>query len=267
MSVCLAATCHDPAGSFVDGIGEARAVLAALFDSLAVNATAETSPATLDALNAVGTSVEQRTHGAGTVGIGTARRDALVLALDTDATHIVYSDVDHVLRWATSDPEELTGAVTPDAADDMRVIGRSVEAFAREPRRLQETEGVVNHAVGLLLGPSVVGDQAWDFMIAMRLMTRECARLIVEQSAEESIANDVAWPLLVHSHGLKIGYMGVHGLAYRFRDDFGTAADTREATPSSGSDDSKSLPYTPSPCDRSCRPSRPISLPEGAGAG
>lgn len=68
-------------------------------------------------------------------------------------------------------------------------------------------------------------------MIAVRLMTRECARLIVEESTEESIANDVAWPLLAHSHGMRLAYVGVDGLAYRFRDDFGATADARDDDP------------------------------------
>ena len=101
MRVCLAVTCHDPAGSFVRGIEESGATVAAIFDSIAVNATAETAASTLSALQAASPAMSQRTHGAGTVGIGTARRDALALALSTDAAHIVYSDVDHVLRWAS----------------------------------------------------------------------------------------------------------------------------------------------------------------------
>ena len=231
MSVCLAVTCHDPGGSFVSGIEESGATVAKIFDSIAVNATAETADSTLSALQAACPAIRQRTHGAGTVGIGTARRDALALALETDATHIVYSDVDHVLRWASGDPDELARVMTPKTGDDLTVIGRSRDAFGREPERLQATEGVVNHAAGLVLGTTVTAGETWDFMIAMRLMTRDCARLIVEESTEESIANDVAWPLLAHRNGMRLAYLGVDGLAYRFRDDFGATADARDDDP------------------------------------
>lgn len=230
MNVCLAVTCHDPAGSFIGGIEQSGAALAKVFDFIAVNATEETASGTLTALEATNLSVKKQTHGAGTVGIGTARRDALALALRTDATHIAYSDVDHVLRWANQDIEELTQAMTPQTGDDLTVIGRSDRAFEREPQRLQRTEGVVNHAASLVLGSITAGD-TWDFMIAMRLMTRECAQLIVEESTEDSIANDVAWPLLAHQRGLRLAYVDVEGLAYRFRDDFGAAADTRDGDP------------------------------------
>ncbi len=230
MSVCLAVTCHDPAGSFVSGIEESGATVAKVFDSIAVNATAETAPNTLRALQAASPAIKQRTHGAGTVGIGAARRDALALALETDATHIVYSDVDHVLRWASGLPDELARVMMPKPGDDLTVIGRSRVAFGREPQRLQATEGVVNHAASLVLG-TVTAGETWDFMIAMRLMTRDCARLLVEKSTEESIANDVAWPLLAHRHGIRLSYIGVEGLAYRFRDDFGATADARDDDP------------------------------------
>jgi hypothetical protein len=231
MSVCLAVTCHDPAGSFATGIEESGTTVAKVFDSIAVNATTETAPSTLGALKAAKPSLKQRTHGAGTVGIGTARRDALALALETDATHIAYSDLDHALRWASSDPDELTWVMAPRAGEDLTVIGRNDEAFAREPQRLQATEGVVNHAAALLLGSIATAGENWDFMIAMRLMTRDCARLIVEQSTEESIANDVAWPLLARKNGMRLAFIGVAGLAYRFRDDFGAAADARDGDP------------------------------------
>ena len=231
MSVCLAVTCHDPAGSFTAGIEESGAALAKVFDSVAVNATMETSPSTLEALRTVFPSLRLQLHGAGTVGIGRARREALALALQTDATHVAYSDLDHVVRWAGSDLDELVRTMTPRPGDDLVVIGRAEEAFAREPLRLQATEGVVNRTAALVLGSIVPEGETWDFMIAMRLMTRDCARLIVEESTEESIANDVAWPLLAHRHGLRLAYAGVAGLAYRFRDDFGAEVDARDADP------------------------------------
>lgn len=228
MGVCLAVTCHDPAGSFVSGAEESGATLAKIFDSIAINATSETARSTLSALQTMSPASSQRTHGAGTVGIGTARRDALALALETDATHIAYSDVDHVLRWASGDSAELGRAMTPKIGDDLTVIGRSRDAFQREPQRLRATEGVVNHTASLVLGTAATAGETWDFMIAMRLMTRDCAQLIVDESAEDSIANDVTWPLLAHTHGMKLAYLGVDGLAYRFRDDFGATADARD---------------------------------------
>ncbi len=103
--------------------------------------------------------------------------------------------------------------MTPKEGVDLAVIGRSPKAFALEPERLRATEGVVNHTMSLLMDSGTAEGEPWDFMIAMRLMTRACAALIVEHSTEESIANDVAWPLLARQHEMAIGYIPVNGLA------------------------------------------------------
>lgn len=228
-TVCLAVTCHDPAGAFVGGVRWAGAALTGVFDSFVVNATAETSASTIQALGTALPHLTRHEHGAGTVGIGEARRQALALALGSDATHIAYSDLDHVLRWATANPHELAMTMTPVPGVDLTVIGRSPSAFQREPMRLRVTEGAVNHAAALLLGQSTA--EPWDFMIATRLMTRETASLIVDHCTEGSIASDVAWPLLAHRESRRLGYAGVDGMAYRFRDDYELGADTRDADP------------------------------------
>jgi hypothetical protein len=173
--------------------------------------------------------MRQRVHPAGNIGIGAARRDALSLALENDTSHIAYSDLDHVLRWASCDERELAAAMAPQEGVDLTVIGRSPAAFAQEPRRLQATEAVVNHAAALVM--ALDPDSSWDFMIATRLMTREVAQLIVEECDEDSIANDVAWPLLADRRGRAVSYLGVDGMAYRFRDDFEAAVDARDDAP------------------------------------
>lgn len=228
MTVCLAVTCHDPSGTFVSGIREAAPTLTSVFSSVAVNATAETSPATLAELGAGFPDALRRAHGAGTIGIGTARRDAVALALDSGASQVAYSDLDHVLRWAVEDPQELASVMRPDCATDMMVVGRSEAAFAAEPQRLQATEGPVNHAASLALGGERTDGHTWDFMIAVRLLSRACAALIVAESREESIASDVAWPMLAAARGMVVGYVAADGLAYRYRDDFGSQHDRRD---------------------------------------
>jgi hypothetical protein len=226
--VRLAVTCHDPSGAFEPGARAAGGALRCVFAAVVVNATSETSSATIAALQDAIEPLTLRRHPAGSIGIGTARRDALALALETGCSHIAYSDVDHVLRWATSDAGELALAMTPPSGVDLVIIGRSPDAFAAEPQRLRVTEGAVNQTASLALG---LRDEVWDFMIAARLMTRETARLLVEHCGEESIANDVAWPLHAHREGKALAHVAVSGLAYRHRDDYGTAADNRDSDP------------------------------------
>lgn len=225
MGVTLAVTCHDPHGAFERGIREAGETLRQVFSAVVVNATNETSGATMAALEeTVGPSTVRR-HPAGSIGIGAARPDAVALALGADGDVIAYSDVDHVVRWATVDPDELGRVMRLPTDVDFQVIGRSARAFATEPRRLRATEGAVNRAASLALG---LRDEVWDFMIAARLMTGDTARLLVEHCGEESIATDVAWPLHAHRDGRSLAHAAADGLAYRHRDDFGAAADRRD---------------------------------------
>ena len=226
--MCLATTCHDPRGAFAPGVLASAAVLRDDVAAVVVNRTEETSPVTVAALDRALPGHRARRHRAGSVGIGTARRDALALALETDCTHVMYSDLDHVLRWAAADADELRATLAADVDVDLLVVGRSPAAFAAEPARLRATEGPVNRVAALALG---AGNDWWDLMIAVRLMTRETARLLVEECAEESIGNDVAWPLHAHQRGLRLAHRAVDALAYRHSDDFGSAEDGRDDDP------------------------------------
>ena len=224
---CLAATCHDPRGAFAPGVEASAEVLARVFSSVVVNATAETSPATIDALCRARPDVVLARHSAGSVGIGTARLDAVRLACASGAAHVVHSDLDHVMRWAGVAPAELVDVLGRPPAVDCLVVGRSEAAMAAEPARLRATEGVVNHVFALTAGL----DDEWDLMMALRVLSARTAAMLVETCTEDSIANDVVWPLLAARHGHTLGYAAVDGLGFRARDDFGAPADERDGEP------------------------------------
>lgn len=224
--VCLAVTCHDPLGRFAPGVAAVASVLPRVFDALAVAVTSETHPATLAALEALPVPTLFAEHGAGTIGIGTARRDALALALRSSRDRIFYSDLDHVLRWLATSPGEVEACLS-ERGHDLVVVGRSPAAMAAAPERLRATEELVNRVFALAIGL----EARWDLMIAMRLLTRQTARLIVAETRETSIANDVAWPLLVRARGGTLGYAEADGIRFLARDDFGQDADRRDHDP------------------------------------
>jgi hypothetical protein len=158
--------------------------------------------------------------------VGAHRRAAVAMTLDLDdppADAILYSDLDHVLRWVEDDPDELERTIARIATCDVLVVGRSPEAMAASPRRLRETEAIVNQAFGL-----VAGHEGWDVMFAVRGFTRAAARAIVDSSTQDSIANDVDWPLLAITQGLRVEHAAAGGLSYRTTDDFGADADRRD---------------------------------------
>lgn len=224
--VCLAATCHDPLGRFVPGIENAGRIVADMFGALAVNATSETHPATVEALRALDLPVFLGDHGAGTVGIGAARKDALALGLQGSSARLFYSDLDHILRWLNTSRDEVEACLNK-RDNDMLVVGRSLAAMAEAPARLRLTEELVNHVYELANG---LHDR-WDLMIAMRLMTRATAQVIVTHSRETSIATDVTWPMLVAARGGTVGYFEADGIRFLARDDFGQDADRRDHDP------------------------------------
>jgi hypothetical protein len=153
--------------------------------------------------------------------VGRHRRQAVSLAGNES---VLYSDLDNLLRWIDADRPELERLLsTPDA--DVIVIGRSAQAMAACPRRLRDTEAIVNHIYALETG------RAWDLMFAVRLLSPAAAKVVVDQGRENTLASDVEWPMLVERAGLSAGYRQADGLSYRTRQDFDAAHDRNDGSP------------------------------------
>jgi hypothetical protein len=215
----LAATVHDVDGRLLPAIRRQASALRDIFAGVALNVSDATPPtvaATARDLLGAATMI----HAQGEAIIGRARRDAVRLALAAPSPQILYSDFDHALRWIAAAPDDLRAmlAAKPEAA--LLVIGRSPRAFAAEPRRLQDTERVVNHIYKLMTG------QDWDLMAAIRRFSRTGAEIIVARSTVDTIANDVEWPLLAQREGLVTGYVQTDAFSYRMMEEFGAPADT-----------------------------------------
>lgn len=154
---------------------------------------------------------------------GRHRRVALRLAATFTRSRILYCDLDHVLRWIEADPIELQSCLSSSA--DFVVVGRSADAMEACPARLRETERIINHIYRLATG------RDWDVMFAVRSMTPEVAEAIVAQADEDTIANDVEWPLVAERAGFSVDYLEADGLSYRVTRDFDFAHDGRDADP------------------------------------
>ena len=218
----LAATVHDPTGAFLPGLIRCKQALEQTFGALCVLATEPTSDQVVsylqDGLGA--TVIRAPANGE----VGRHRREAVELARRTRSATVLYSDLDHVLRWAEAAPAELLSVVT-DPAHDLTVIGRSPRAMMACPARLRETESVVNHIYALATG------HVWDLMFAVRVMSPAAAAVVVGQATENSYANDVEWPMIVERAGLSVGYREADGLSYRIARDFDAAVDAHDADP------------------------------------
>jgi hypothetical protein len=206
----------------LSGLRRSAPTLRTLFGGFGVAATEQTSEDVVSFLvEDLGTSITRRPADG---KIGKHRRAAVELAQDLAPRAILYSDLDHVLRWIIADIDELASFLRDDHADLM-VVGRSVEAMAACPARLRDTEAIVNHIYELVTG------RKWDLMFATRLMSPAAAQVVVGEGREDSIANDVEWPLIVENAGLGVGYRAMNGLSYRIAQEFDAAADVHDADP------------------------------------
>lgn len=196
--------------------------LVGTFSHIALNISDATSP-DLVAIAGSLLGAEIIVHPAEEAMIGRRRRDAVRLGLGSG--NVLYCDPDHVLRWIEYGADSLNNVLTNHTDVDFLVVGRSPEAFSAEPRRLQDTERVVNHIHALMTG------ETWDLMFAVRRMSRRVAQMIVSQSRVDTLANDVEWPLLARSAGYTVGYAESDALFYRTIEEFGAAADTGDDDP------------------------------------
>jgi hypothetical protein len=200
LTVALATVAHDPRNVLVPKLAEHLPALREVFDGIGVMGSRSTTSTTISLLEEHGVLVEQETEPDGVDTIGRRRRGCLRVALQTGADHVVYADMDHAMRWLEREPDDLrsTLAALPDA--DFTIIGRPPDVFAEAPGPLRDTEGICNQFYERLTG------RPWELFIAVRGMSRGAAQLIVDECDEDTIANDVAWPLFAESRGLSLAY-------------------------------------------------------------
>jgi len=224
VSTAFATIIHDTEGKLVEPIRAAAPALRRMFADFAASLTEATDPGVATVLReALGARLAS--HPTGEAVIGLARRNAVALALEGDTERMLYSDMDHVLRWIEADADEMQAVLSAQPEAQLLIIGRTAEAMAAVPRRLRDTETPVNRAYELLTG------RAADLLFAVRRIDRAAAADIVVQSRVDSIANDVEWPLLAEQRGHRIGYAEAHGLSYRTIDEYGAASDSYDHDP------------------------------------
>lgn len=224
LKTALAVTYHDPKGRLVDQIGKCLPRLNELFESVAVRASPASSLDGLDSLRGAGGVVDASP---GTEGglLGRKRREAIELALCSDASLVLLCDFDRVLHWVATYPDELESTLAVSIENDMTVLGRSRRAWETHPRCMRETEAVVNQVFGSMTGRS------WDVMVGARALSRRGAEEVVQNGANDRISVDVSWPLHALQHtDLAVAYFETEGLELETPDRItGTVASADEA--------------------------------------
>jgi len=208
---CLVTAICDPPGTLLNKAARLLPELRRRFPDIAAHVTTDTHEGWFELLSRE--DVPIATAEASWDHIGRHRRRALQVGLASSrGQFLFYADPDHVLRWVERYPDDLDAALARIGDWDCLVFGRTADAFAAAPRRLRDTEAIVNHIYQLQTGCQ------WDLMMAARSFSRRAADLVVNTCREDTIGNDVAWPLLCRQHGLSVGYAAADGLRYETND-------------------------------------------------
>lgn len=186
----LVTTLHDPNGIYRTFIPKTFPQLTALYASIHVVATPQTDANIIDQLRAHGAIVTLN----GSSEIGTSRRQAIIEGMKSDAQYFHYCDIDRVMFWQITHPEELKDVVTnqiPNA--DYIILGRTEEAFNTHPPVQIAAETITNRAFGFIFD----GSDSIDTTSGSNGFSRSVAEAILKHSVTKSNANDCEWPTIV----------------------------------------------------------------------
>lgn len=140
-------------------------------------------------------------------GAAEARREVLRLALEESSQSFHYCDLDRMLTWISSSPEELKRVVTSLATYDYLIIGRTERAKNTHPIEWVKTEEITNEIFSLELGKKA------DVTAGSCAFSSECAALIERYS--RALMTDAEWPMIAKRIGdFQIDYVEVEGLQY-----------------------------------------------------
>lgn len=168
-------------------------------------------------LNALGVEAERIDAWRG------GRYRALERAVAFEASHLHYADLDRLIRWAETRPDELRATLATLETVDALMIGRTDAAQATHPAALRQTERTINDVFSALLG------QTLDLPAGAKGLSRRAARyLLAHTDPNDGLGTDATWPVLLTRGGFTLTSVSVDGLdwetADRYRD---TAADAR----------------------------------------
>jgi SAM-dependent methyltransferase len=151
------------------------------------------------------------------------RYKAIKYALETDADYIHYVDMDRLLHWVETQPDEWKQMISEIEKFDCIVFGRTREAFLTHPQALITTEQVSNNVVSYLLKKEM------DVSAGSKSFSRSAAQYVIEYCApDNSIGTDAEWPILIKQAGFKMEHIQVNGLDWESADQYQDQAATNE---------------------------------------
>jgi hypothetical protein len=141
------------------------------------------------------------------------RYKSLELALETECDYVHYADMDRLLRWLETRPDEWRRTVDIVQQHDCLVIGRTEQAWATHPKALRETERIFSSVFSRWLG------QELDFGAGSKGFSRAATAFLVANGLRgRALGADSEWIVLLHRAGFAIESVLVDGLDWESAD-------------------------------------------------
>jgi len=140
---------------------------------------------------------------------------ALKLAYEVSASHVHYADMDRLLRWLETNPDELQRTIEHVKTTDCLVIGRTEMAWETHPQAMRQTEAISNGLFSRLLG------QSFDLSAGSKGFSRVAIdRLMANTQPGRAIGADSEWIVICHRAGFNVESLLVNGLDWEIPDRF-----------------------------------------------
>jgi hypothetical protein len=140
---------------------------------------------------------------------------ALKEALRLPANYIHYADMDRLLRWIETRPDEWQRMVEQITKHDCIIFGRTTAAMQTHPQSLITTEKLSNQVVSYFLKMDL------DVSAGSKSFSRQAAQYLVDHgAAHNSIGTDAEWPILLKRAGFSLEYFPVEGLDWETADHY-----------------------------------------------
>ena len=140
-----------------------------------------------------------------------SRIAALNAAYATGADTVHYCDMDRLIRWIETRPEELRRTVEVMPSADCLILGRSEAAYATHPEAMRSTERIINEVASHLL------DLPVDICAGTKGLSRRLLGFLLPQIPTAGWG-DVSWAILANAGGFRVDYLAADGLDFETAD-------------------------------------------------
>jgi len=208
--VALTCVLHDALNESSDSIRKFLPIISDIYSNMYAVVSSETHKDVVSTLQEQGIQVHQQEGPrTGLIGVGDARRRSLQVSLEDDNEHTHLMEMDRLLQWVSSYPDELRKVVQSIPEYDFLVIGRTSRAFNTHTRCQIETECIANKVISLLVG------QELDYLVSCRGISKRAGEVIIDKSIAKYLGTDSEWPIIIKCcTDFPIDYVQVEGLEF-----------------------------------------------------